>query len=319
MGVRVSNCGHDENNRYSGGAAGDQTGTEWYLRDWYDYKPWHYVLRWKDKELGDLFADLAVEAAQNDTVGYDQGQRTTFDSALAAAGWRPSKIKVACETDCSDGTIALIRAVGHLKGLVELQNCKMTYTGDMMIWFESAAGKKYFEILTGKHLTDPSYARRGDINLNTGHHVNITVDNGANAGAGSSGSGNSASGSSNEYIGRGDTGSAVKKMQEMLIACGYSCGPCGADGDFGAGTEQAVKNFQKKKGLDVDGLYGQKTKKKLEAAYKKKTAAKKKTVAEIAEEVIAGEWGNGEDRIKKLKDAGYDYTAVQNEVNRLLK
>lgn len=25
----ISNCGHDENNRYSGGKAGDQTGTEW--------------------------------------------------------------------------------------------------------------------------------------------------------------------------------------------------------------------------------------------------------------------------------------------------
>ena len=25
----ISNCGHDENGRYSGGKAGDQTGTEW--------------------------------------------------------------------------------------------------------------------------------------------------------------------------------------------------------------------------------------------------------------------------------------------------
>lgn len=25
----ISNCGHDENNRYSGGKAGDQTGTEY--------------------------------------------------------------------------------------------------------------------------------------------------------------------------------------------------------------------------------------------------------------------------------------------------
>lgn len=318
VGVRVSNCGHDENNRYSGGAAGDQTGTEWYLRGWYAY-PWNYVLRWKDQTLADLFADLAVEAAENSLIGYDQNQRNTFWSHLKASNYRPAQITIACEADCSSGTIALIRAVGFLKGIKELQNCNATYTGDMMPWFRSVAGQKYFEILTGKHLTDSSVARRGDINLNTAHHVNITVDNGANAGSGSSGAGNSASGSSNEYIGRGDTGSAVKKMQEMLIACGYSCGPCGADGDFGAGTEQAVKNFQKKKGLDVDGLYGQKTKKKLEAAYKKKTAVKKKTITEIAEEVIAGKWGNGEDRIKKLKDVGYDYTAVQNEVNRLLK
>lgn len=33
--VRVSNCGHDENGRYAGGKAGDQTGGEYCLRPWY--------------------------------------------------------------------------------------------------------------------------------------------------------------------------------------------------------------------------------------------------------------------------------------------
>ena len=31
----ISSCGHDENNKYKGGKAGDQTGTEYYLRTWY--------------------------------------------------------------------------------------------------------------------------------------------------------------------------------------------------------------------------------------------------------------------------------------------
>lgn len=47
--------------------------------------------------------------------------------------------------------------------------------------------------------------------------------------------------------------------------------------------------------------------------------AKKKTVDQIAHEVIDGKWGNGETRKKKLKTAGYDYTAVQARVNALLK
>lgn len=47
-------------------------------------------------------------------------------------------------------------------------------------------------------------------------------------------------------------------------------------------------------------------------------AEPKKTVAQIAKEVIAGKWGNGDDRVKKLKKAGYDPTKVQAEVNRLL-
>lgn len=42
-----------------------------------------------------------------------------------------------------------------------------------------------------------------------------------------------------------------------------------------------------------------------------------KTVTQIAREVLRGQWGNGADRKKRLTEAGYDYNAVQKEVNRL--
>lgn len=48
-------------------------------------------------------------------------------------------------------------------------------------------------------------------------------------------------------------------------------------------------------------------------------ATEKKTVDELAREVINGNWGNGDDRVKALTEAGYDYTAVQNKVNEILK
>lgn len=44
----------------------------------------------------------------------------------------------------------------------------------------------------------------------------------------------------------------------------------------------------------------------------------KKTVTEIANEVIAGKWSNGEDRKKRLTAAGYNYSEIQKEVNRIL-
>lgn len=44
----------------------------------------------------------------------------------------------------------------------------------------------------------------------------------------------------------------------------------------------------------------------------------KKSVTAIAHEVIAGKWGNGANRVNKLKAAGYNPTEVQVEVNRLL-
>lgn len=49
------------------------------------------------------------------------------------------------------------------------------------------------------------------------------------------------------------------------------------------------------------------------------SAAVKKTVTDIAKEVLAGKWGNGIIRKIKLKAAGYDVAAVQAEVNRLSK
>ena len=47
------------------------------------------------------------------------------------------------------------------------------------------------------------------------------------------------------------------------------------------------------------------------------TATAKKSVTEIAKEVIAGKWGNGADRKKRLEAAGYNYSEVQAKVNEL--
>lgn len=46
---------------------------------------------------------------------------------------------------------------------------------------------------------------------------------------------------------------------------------------------------------------------------------KKKTDEEIAEEVLAGKWGNGEERRKKILLAGYNYKRVQEIVNAKIK
>ena len=43
-----------------------------------------------------------------------------------------------------------------------------------------------------------------------------------------------------------------------------------------------------------------------------------KTTEEVAKEVIAGKWGNGEDRKQRLTAAGYDYSLIQAKVNELM-
>lgn len=57
-------------------------------------------------------------------------------------------------------------------------------------------------------------------------------------------------------IQKGSEGYAVKTAQRLLVALGFSCGKSGIDGDFGTATHTAVVNFQKKNGLDADGIIG---------------------------------------------------------------
>lgn len=45
----------------------------------------------------------------------------------------------------------------------------------------------------------------------------------------------------------------------------------------------------------------------------------KKSNTEIAKEVIAGKWGSGSERKRRLTQAGYDYRAVQDLVNQMMK
>lgn len=67
----IANCGHDERGKYTGGTAGDQTGTEWQIRKWYSY-PWHCVIRHPYEHVRNAIADMARMGALNDCIGYDQ-------------------------------------------------------------------------------------------------------------------------------------------------------------------------------------------------------------------------------------------------------
>jgi hypothetical protein len=45
----------------------------------------------------------------------------------------------------------------------------------------------------------------------------------------------------------------------------------------------------------------------------------KKSTIDIANEVIQGKWGNGAERKQRLTAAGYNYTTIQKQVNKLLQ
>jgi hypothetical protein len=67
-------------------------------------------------------------------------------------------------------------------------------------------------------------------------------------------------------IKKGSKGGDVKFCQERLIHHGFSVGKWGADGDFGNGTHDAVRQFQASRNLSVDGIVGKSTWKHLEGA-----------------------------------------------------
>ena len=62
---------------------------------------------------------------------------------------------------------------------------------------------------------------------------------------------------------RGDKGEAVRAAQYLLNGRGASVGMWGADGDFGPMTESAVKAYQRRNGLEADGIIGPLTWRKL--------------------------------------------------------
>lgn len=178
--MTISNCGHDENGKYSGGEAGDQTGNEYCVRSWYN-RPWDCVLRHPKTAIQNDIAKLARQAAKNDHIGYDQDQRDTFWEQLKnASSYLPSNIKVDCEADCSSSTAAVIKAVGYRKKDSKLSGISPDlWTGNMKSALKSAG----FEVLTAsKYLTSADYLMPGDVLLNEEHHVAINLTKGSEAG-----------------------------------------------------------------------------------------------------------------------------------------
>lgn len=177
----ISNCGHDERGKYSGGKAGDQKGDEWAIIPWYS-RPWGVMLRHPNAAVGKKIAELAERAAKNDHIGYDQGDRYTFWQQLKASGYDPAKIAVDCEADCSSGVAALVKAVGYLIQDKKLQGVSICcYTGNLRAALVKAGFGTYTE---KEYLNGDTYLRPGDILLLEGHHVAVNLTEGKLANVG---------------------------------------------------------------------------------------------------------------------------------------
>lgn len=248
--VKISNCGHDENGRYAGGKAGDQTGTEYQIMNWYS-RPWLCVLRFNDAKIASMIADMATKAAQNNLIGYDQGtagnsnDRYTFWQHLKASNYDPAQITVACESDCSASTAAIVKGAGYRLNNAKLKAVSIYLTTRNMRAAMKAAGAK---VLTdSKYLTSGDYLKAGDLLLNDNHHVAIAVTTGAKVSTPST----TLTGTFQTrlpILRKGSSGTAVAMLQAML---GVE-----ADGQFGDDTYNSLKVFQKNVGVKANGTCG---------------------------------------------------------------
>lgn len=247
MSVKIGSARIDENGKARGGKAGDQTGREVSTQGWYRHNKGWRVFRAKSAEAAEKIAQDMQWACDNPHIGYDQGQRLTLYDVSKPLGFNCKKVDVNCETDCS----ALVRVCCAYAG-ISLPNFRTPTEPAALL--DSGA----FVELKGSRYTDTDkYLRRGDILVTrTQGHTVVVLSNGSKAGGEETGG-----------LRRGDSGKAVKAMQEQLLKWNPDCLPeCGADGDFGGETERAVKKLQKEKGLPVTGVYDGATEKALKTA-----------------------------------------------------
>lgn len=168
--VKIGHASIDERGKASGGAAGDQTGKEVCIREWYN-KPWNVMLVCKDTVVAKQAAAYMKAICENDSFGYDQGERVTGYMNIVNA---KNKVENALpgEFDCS----SLVASCYKLAGLNISQNCTTRNLRQALL-----NTKKFVAYTDAAHLTSDAYATVGAVYLNEGSHVVMALENGSKA------------------------------------------------------------------------------------------------------------------------------------------
>lgn len=169
MAVKIGSARIDENGKAHGGKAGDQTGKEVSVQNWYLHSKGWRVFRCKDPAKAEKMAAGMQAACDNPNIGYDQWQRHTLYKAAKAVGWAISKIKTKVETDCS----ALIRVLLAMVGINVPEDFR---TGNMPGYLLKTG--QFVELTGDKYQRQSVYLRRGDILVTktSGHTVMVLSD-----------------------------------------------------------------------------------------------------------------------------------------------
>lgn len=169
MAVKIGHAVMDENGKagYGGEKAGDQTGKEICIRNWYN-GGWNVYLECTDGELAKKAAEIMEEICNDPSYGYSQPRRWDGYKSIKKNGGNIAKGSGGF--DCS----SLVIAAYVLAGLKMVAD---GYTGNMRARLLATGKFRLYQ--DSKHLTSDKYATVGGIYLKEGSHVVMALEDGS--------------------------------------------------------------------------------------------------------------------------------------------
>jgi Putative peptidoglycan-binding domain-containing protein len=258
MKIIIGNAVHDENGRSTNGKRGDQLqkGTDDYsgevkLQDFYMSKKGWHILRPKKVQLAKTMALLMKAACNNKNIGYSQNDR----DSITRLG---IDTKVPANCDCSSlvgevireasgkpipdfytgNEVSVLEKTGLFYDPIDYRAGVTLYTGDVIV--TKTKGHTAI-VVEGMPRTNPY--KEPDVNVTSKANAKAT--------------------GCREYIYKGE---GVQWVQYELCRQGYQSeidDAGGIDGSCGKATVKCIKDFQEKKGLEVDGICGKNTRRAL--------------------------------------------------------
>ena len=262
--IIIGSARHDENNKYSGGAAGDQLQTsstsdkagEVSMQNMYTHSKGWYIFRPKSVAHTNAIAAKMEAACNNANIGYDQNQRTgintygistTTKTECDCSSLVRQCVKEATGTDPGNFTTATeatkLAATGLFEDKIAYESQSQTpaYNGDILV--TKTKGHTVIVVSGNARSTATSYTQKQFIK-DVQSAIGVTVD--GIAGSKTLAATPTLSATANRKH------AAVKPVQQYLYALGYtSVGT--ADGVAGTKFTTAVKAFQKANSCTVDG------------------------------------------------------------------
>lgn len=232
MMVKLGGAHIDEHGQAHGGQAGDQTGRELSITNYYTHNLGWRAFRARDSDARAKIAWACRAACENPLIGYDQWQRLTLYYEAERVGFNPQAVDKPVETDCS----ALVRVCCAYAGIM-LPNFRTWDEPRTLLdsgqFTEISASRT--NLITGDILCTPSAG-----------HTEIVVY-----------SDNRLEALPMDTIKLGASGEQVKTLQILLnYKTSYVLT---VDGEFGPITRSALIDYQGASGLEVDGICGPRT------------------------------------------------------------